>query len=236
MRHSEDVDANREREEAGFRVLVRVVHAHRRGGQDGALGRAVRAAHGDARGEDVRREDERDGDEVERRAGTDEFDEFRSFASKSFGASPAGFWRADVTGAEDPPFNVSARPMSPTVERAARPATARVNVRGDGAQPAHVFGAKMRSTPGNAFTAVHTHDAAAHGGRVARGDVDIENVPLAGNGGPTAGDHQPTAGKRPTAKITRPRTEYEEKPGKRDPHDVNAAVFEFGVESEPART
>lgn len=147
---------------------------------------------------------------------------------------PRGFWRTDVTshdttedltrGNTDALYNVSARPMSPTVERAARPATARVNVRGDGAQPGHVFGAAM-----NAFTAVHTHDAAAHGGRVARGDVDIENVPLAGNnGGPTAGDQPPTAGKRPTAKITRPRTEYEEKPGRRDPHDVNAAVFEFG--------
>lgn len=150
---------------------------------------------------------------------------------------PRGFWRTDVTSRDTTEdltrgngntdaFNVSARPMSPTVERAARPATARVNVRGDGAQPGHVFGAKM-----NAFTAVHTHDAAAHGGRVARGDVDIENVPLAGNdGGPTAGGdhHRPTAGKRPTAKITRPRTEYEEKPGRRDPHDVNAAVFEFG--------
>ena len=106
---------------------------------------------------------------------------------------PCGFWRTDVTShdtTEDltrgngntDAFNVSARPMSPTVERAARPATARVNVRGAGAQPGHVFGAAM-----NAFTAVHTHDAAAHGGRVARGDVDIENVPLAGNGGPTAG-------------------------------------------------
>lgn len=142
---------------------------------------------------------------------------------------PRGYWRADVTGAEDPPFNVSARPMSPTVEHAARPATARVNVRGDGAQPAHVFGAKMRSTTGTAFAAVHTHDAAAHGGRVARGDVDIENVPLAAsrNGGPPDGDGPPGT-KPPTAKITRPKTEYEEKPGKRDPHDVNAAVFEFG--------
>ena len=41
--------------------------------------------------EDVRREDERDGDEVERRAGDDEFDdEFQKSFQKSFGASPAG--------------------------------------------------------------------------------------------------------------------------------------------------
>ena len=143
-------------------------------------------------------------------------------SSKNHSAHPPrGFWRTDVTRAEDPGFNVSARPMSPTVERAARPATARVNVRGDGAQAAHVFGAKMHPGP------AHTHDAAAHGGRVARGDVDIENVPLAaGDGGPD-GDG-PSAGKRPSAKITRPRTEYEENPGKREAHDVNAAVFEFG--------
>ena len=64
---------------------------------------------------------------------------------------------------------------------------------------------------------------------VARGDVDIENVPLAAsrNGGSPDGDGPPGT-KPPTAKITRPKTEYEEKPGKRDPHDVNAAVFEFG--------
>ena len=145
-------------------------------------------------------------------------------SSKNHSAHPPrGFWRTDVTRAEDPGFNVSARPMSPTVERAARPATARVNVRGDGAQAAHVFGAKMHPGPARA------HDAAAHGGCVARGDVDIENVPLAaGNGrGPDGGDG-PSAGKRPSAKITRPRTEYEENPGKREAHDVNAAVFEFG--------
>ena len=51
--------------------------------------------------------------------------------------------------------------------------------------------------------------------------MDIENVPLAAGNGPSAG-------KRPSAKITRPRTEYEENPGKREAHDVNAAVFEFG--------
>ena len=233
MRHSEDVDAGAEREEAGVRVLVRVVDERRRGGQDGVGHRAVRAAHGDARGEDVRREDERDGDEIERRAGTDEFDdEFQKSFQKSFGASPAGFWRTDVTShdtTEDltrgntDAFNVSARPMSPTVEHAARPATARVNVRGDGAQPGHVFGAAM-----NAFTAVHTHDAAAHGGRVARGDVDIENVPLARHVTEDLRRGRTSDRKPPTAKITRPKTEYEEKPGKRDPHDVNAAVFEFG--------
>ena len=64
-------------------------------------------------------------------------------SSKNHSAHPPrGFWRTDVTRAEDPGFNVSARPMSPTVERAARPAPARVTVRGAGRpRPAHVFGA-----------------------------------------------------------------------------------------------
>ena len=151
-------------------------------------------------------------------------------SSKNHSAHPPrGFWRTDVTRAEDPGFNVSARPMSPTVERAARPATARVNVRGDGAQAAHVFGAKMHPGP------AHTHDAAAHGGCVARGDVDIENVPLAaGNGrGPGGGDG-PSAGKRPSAKITRPRTEYEENPGKRDAHESTRRCLN-SVGREPER-
>ena len=151
-------------------------------------------------------------------------------SSKNHSAHPPrGFWRTDVTRAEDPGFNVSARPMSPTVERAARPATARVNVRGDGARAAHVFGAKMHPGPMHPVPMHLVHDAAAHGGRVARGDVDIENVPLAAGDGRFDGDGPSGAGKAPSAKITRPRTEYEENPvSKRDPHDVNAAVFEFG--------
>ena len=102
------------------------------------------------------------------------------------------------------------RPMSPTVAAAARPATARVNVRGHGRMDSHSFGSRL------------THDAVAHGGVVEGGAVEIENVPMADEAA-----RMEAGVTRPTAKILRPTTEYNEQ-RKREAHDVNAAVFEFG--------
>ena len=122
-------------------------------------------------------------------------------------ASSRGYWKTDVTTNG---HTVGNRPMSPTVAAAARPATARVNVRGHGRMDSHSFGSRL------------THDAEAHGGVVEGGAVDIENVPMADEAA-----RMEAGVTRPTAKILRPTTEYNEQ-RKREAHDVNAAVFEFG--------
>ena len=119
-----------------------------------------------------------------------------------------GYWKTDVTNTTG--RAVGDRPMSPTVAAAARPATARVNVRGHGRMDSHSFGSRL------------THDAVAHGGVVEGGAVDIENVPMADEAALLEAGVT-----RPTAKILRPTTEYNEQ-RKREAHDVNAAVFEFG--------
>ena len=118
-----------------------------------------------------------------------------------------GYWKTDVTTNG---HTVGNRPMSPTVAAAARPATARVNVRGHGRMDSHSFGSRL------------THDAVAHGGVVEGGAVEIENVPMADEAA-----RMDAGVTRPTAKILRPTTEYNEQ-RKREAHDVNAAVFEFG--------